>query len=53
MVDYIDAHKDAFGVEPICEELPIAGVWSSSASNASHPGFLQRALAGRSGPAGL
>ncbi len=24
MVDYIDAHKDAFGVEPICEELPIA-----------------------------
>lgn len=24
MVDYIDAHKDEFGVEPICEELPIA-----------------------------
>lgn len=24
MVDYIDAHEDEFGVEPICEELPIA-----------------------------
>jgi putative transposase len=24
MVDYIDAHKDEFGVEPICQELPIA-----------------------------
>lgn len=24
MVDYIDAHKSEFGVEPICEELPIA-----------------------------
>jgi putative transposase len=24
MVDYIDAHKHEFGVEPICEELPIA-----------------------------
>jgi len=24
MVRYIDAHKDRFGVEPICQELPIA-----------------------------
>lgn len=24
MVDYIDAHKGEFGVEPICQELPIA-----------------------------
>ena len=24
MVDYIDAHKDEFGIEPICSELPIA-----------------------------
>ena len=24
MIAYIDAHKDEFGVEPICEELPIA-----------------------------
>lgn len=24
MVDYIDAHKAEFGVEPICQELPIA-----------------------------
>jgi putative transposase len=24
MVKYIDAHKDRFGVEPICRELPIA-----------------------------
>ncbi|WP_253259548.1 IS3 family transposase [Subtercola boreus] len=24
MIDYIDAHKDEFGVEPICRELPIA-----------------------------
>ncbi len=26
MIDYIDAHKDEFGVEPICNELPIAPV---------------------------
>jgi hypothetical protein len=24
MIDYIDANKDSFGVEPICEHLPIA-----------------------------
>jgi putative transposase len=24
MIDYIDANKDEFGVEPICRELPIA-----------------------------
>jgi putative transposase len=24
MVDYIDTHKDEFGIEPICSELPIA-----------------------------
>ena len=24
MVDYIDGHKDEFGVEPICSVLPIA-----------------------------
>jgi len=24
MVDYIDTHKDLFGIEPICSELPIA-----------------------------
>lgn len=24
MVDYIDAHKDVYGIEPICEVLPIA-----------------------------
>ena len=24
MVRYIDAHKDQFGVEPICAALPIA-----------------------------
>ena len=24
MVDFIDAHRDEFGVEPICEVLPIA-----------------------------
>ncbi len=24
MVDYIDRHKDVFGIEPICEVLPIA-----------------------------
>ena len=24
MVDYIDRHKDRFGVEPICRQLPIA-----------------------------
>jgi len=24
MITYIDEHKDAFGVEPICEQLPIA-----------------------------
>ena len=24
MVDYIDRHKDRFGVEPICKMLPIA-----------------------------
>jgi putative transposase len=24
MVAYIDAHKDEFGVEPICQQLPIA-----------------------------
>ncbi len=23
MVDYIDAHKDVYGIEPICRELPI------------------------------
>jgi putative transposase len=23
-VDYIDTHKDEFGIEPICSELPIA-----------------------------
>jgi putative transposase len=24
MIVYIDAHKERFGVEPICEQLPIA-----------------------------
>ena len=24
IVEYIDAHKDAFGVEPICRELQVA-----------------------------
>jgi putative transposase len=24
MIDYIDAHKDVYGVEPICAQLPIA-----------------------------
>ena len=24
MVSYIDAHRARFGVEPICEQLPIA-----------------------------
>jgi len=24
VVDYIDARKSEFGVEPICQELPIA-----------------------------
>ena len=24
MITYIDDHKDEFGVEPICRELPIA-----------------------------
>ena len=24
MIAYIDAHKERFGVEPICEQLPIA-----------------------------
>ena len=24
MIDFIDAHRDVFGVEPICRELPIA-----------------------------
>ncbi|MGE0308099.1 MAG: IS3 family transposase [Microbacteriaceae bacterium] len=26
MIDYIDAHRDAFGVEPICRTLAAAGV---------------------------
>ena len=24
MIDYLDAHKERFGVEPICKQLPIA-----------------------------
>jgi len=24
MIAYIDAHKERFGVEPICEQLPIS-----------------------------
>jgi len=24
MIAYIDAHKERFGVEPICKQLPIA-----------------------------
>lgn len=24
MVSFIDAHREAYGVEPICEQLPIA-----------------------------
>ena len=24
MIAYIDAHRERFGVEPICEQLPIA-----------------------------
>ena len=24
MVAFVDAHRDAYGVEPICRELPIA-----------------------------
>ena len=24
MVDFIDAHRDELGVEPICQQLPIA-----------------------------
>jgi hypothetical protein len=24
MVSFIDAHRDVYGVEPICRELPIA-----------------------------
>jgi putative transposase len=26
VIDYIDAHRDAFGVEPICRTLAAAGV---------------------------
>jgi hypothetical protein len=39
MVSFIDAHRDQYGVEPICRQLPIAPC--------SGPGFPAAGLVGK------
>jgi hypothetical protein len=39
MIDFIDDHREAHGVEPICKVLPIAPTMLMSPSGAIPPGY--------------
>ncbi|TWG49821.1 hypothetical protein L610_006500000010, partial [Aminobacter sp. J44] len=41
MIAFIDAHRDAYGVEPICRVLPIApSTWHEHAARRADPSRL-------------